>query len=500
MTMNKLYYGDNLEVLRKYIADESVDLCYIDPPFNSNRDYNQIYATSNNEDKAQSQAFVDTWQWDESAVDGLNEIIENRDKRFNIELVKFIDNIKNVIDKGSLLAYLISLARRITEIHRVLKPTGSFYFHCDPTASHYIKLLLDSIFVSRGGNMRNEIIWHYTGNSVPKYCLPRKHDVIFSYCKENASKFYPQNILIPYSEKTEKRYNHTDDEGRRYKISALRNGVREVVYMKEGKYPDDVWDIPVARGKEALGYPTQKPEALLERIIKASSNEGDTVLDAYCGCGTTVAVAQRLKRKWVGVDITYQSVSLIIKRLQDTYGEEIIQKFELNGIPKDMNAAVALAHKKDDRVRKEFEKWAILTYTNNYAYINEKKGGDRGIDGRAFMAVSSENTKEVLFSVKSGEKVGVSDIRDFRGVLDREENAVTGVFITLKNPTKDMISEAKDAGIYVNPFNNQPFDKIKIVTVESIIGGDRLYLPLPKRDVVKRAESSDKSEKINIEF
>jgi len=497
--MNKLYYGDNLEVLRKYIADESVDLCYIDPPFNSNRDYNQIYTTTNSEDRAQSQAFVDTWEWDKSAISGLNEILENEQKRFNIESVKFIDNIKNIIGKGSLLAYLISLTLRVTEIHRALKKTGSFYFHCDPTASHYIKLLLDNIFVPKGGNMRNELIWHYTGNSVPKYCLPRKHDVIFSYCKEDMSKFYPQNILIPYSEKTEKRYNHVDEEGRRYKISALRKGIRETVYMKEGKYPDDVWDIPVARGREALGYPTQKPEALLERVIKASSNENDVVLDAYCGCGTTVAVAQRLNRNWIGVDITYQSVSLIIKRLEDAYGKKIMQEFELNGIPRDMEAATALAHKNDDRVRKEFEKWAILTYTNNYAYINEKKGADKGIDGRAFMAISSDKSKEVLFSVKSG-KVSVKDIRDFRGVLEREENAVIGVFITLNSATKDMISEAKEAGVYVNPYNNEPFDRIKIIATQQIIAGERLYLPLPKRNVVKRAENNDNSEKIDIDF
>ncbi|MDR0305033.1 MAG: restriction endonuclease [Chitinispirillales bacterium] len=497
--MNKLYYGDNLDVLRKYIADESIDLCYIDPPFNSNRDYNQIYATASNEDKAQSQAFVDTWEWDKSAIDGLNEILENEEKRFNIELVKFIDNIKNIVCKGSLLAYLISLALRVTEIHRALKKTGSFYFHCDPTASHYIKLLLDNIFVPKGGNMRNEIIWHYTGNSVPKYCLPRKHDVIFSYCKGDVSKFYPQNILIPYSEKTEKRYNHIDDEGRRYKVSALRKGIQEIVYMKTGKYSDDVWDIPVARGKEALGYPTQKPEALLERIIKASSNETDNILDAYCGCGTTVAVCERLNRKWVGIDITYQSISLIIKRLEDTYGEKVSQNFELNGIPRDIESATALALKKDDRVRKEFEKWVILTYTNNYAYINEKKGSDKGIDGRMFMAVSSDKSKEVLFSVKSG-KVSVKDIRDFRGVLEREENAVIGIFITLNNPTKDMINEAKEAGVYVNSSNNQPFDRIKIITTEQIINGERLYLPLPKRDVVRQAESNDKSEKIDIDF
>jgi site-specific DNA-methyltransferase (adenine-specific) len=272
---NQLYYGDNLEILPR-IPSESVDLCYIDPPFNSNRDYNQIYNNIDNEDKAQVQAFTDTWEWDDAAMNGFARFdldFEKGDKNIPEKTKILILALHKILGKNNLFAYLISITQRILEIHRIIKPEGSFYLHCDPTASHYLKLILDSIFCRKDGYFRNEIIWHYTGNSVPKNCFPKKHDTIFLYSKSQKNTFFPQEVLMPYSELTEKRYNHTDKDGRRYKISALRDGKQEIVYMKDGKYPDDVWDIPVARGKERLGYPTQKPEALLERIILASSKK-----------------------------------------------------------------------------------------------------------------------------------------------------------------------------------------------------------------------------------
>jgi site-specific DNA-methyltransferase (adenine-specific) len=321
---NQIYYGNNLDVLQKYIKDESVDLCYIDPPYNSQKDYNQIYNNIDGEDKAQVLAFTDTWKWNEIVeryFDEITDLAFSKGK-YPLKTQYLLLGLSNVLGKGGLLAYLVHITQRIVEIHRVLKPTGSFYLHCDKTACHYIKLILDSVFVSQGGNFKNEIIWHYTGNSVPEKCFPRKHDTIFLYTKQNISTIHFEDILVPYSPETEKRYNHTDSDGRRYKISALRNGKQDIIYRKEGKYPDDTWDIPIARGKESLGYPTQKPEKLMERIIKASSNEGDTVLDAYCGCGTTIAVAHRLSRNWIGIDIIYQSISLIVKRLTDAYGKK----------------------------------------------------------------------------------------------------------------------------------------------------------------------------------
>ena len=497
--MNQLFYGDNLDVLQKYIGDETVDLCYVDPPFNSKRNYNQIYNNIGKDDIAQTQAFVDTWEWGHSAELYLDML--RKEPQYTRRLVDTVIGLEKILGKGAMLAYLVNMAVRFAEIWRVLKRTGSFYVHCDPTASHYLKIILDSIFCDRGGNFVNEIIWHYKGNSVPKYCLPRKHDIIFWYSKDKKPRFNPNDVLVPYAELTHKRYNHVDEQGRRYKISALRNGKQEIVYMKEGKYPDDVWDIPIARGGEQLGYGTQKPLALLERIVKAASNEGDVVLDAFCGCGTTVDAAHSLNRKWVGIDITSNAVLLIIKRLIDRYGKNILDDIVISGIPRDIKSARALANKKDDRLRKEFEKWAILTYTDNHAKINDKKGSDRGIDGIAY--IFGDNM--VVFSVKSG-NVSVKDIRDLRGVMERE-NAVAGVLLSLEEPTKPMLQEAVASG-YMEDIPNsaglkmpRQTPKLRIVTIQELLDGARMNLPLTE-SVVKSAERhkhKGKNQHINFE-
>ena len=237
---------------------------------------------------------------------------------------------------------------------------------------------------------------------------------------------------------------------------------------------------------ERLGYPTQKPESLLERIIRTSSDEGDVVLDAYCGCGTTVAVSQRLNRQWIGIDITYQSISLILKRLEDTFGKGVLENITLNGIPKDMKSAEALANKSDDRTRKEFEKWAVLTYSNNRAIINQKKGADKGIDGIAYFRSEKDDPEKIILQVKSG-KVSSRDIRDLQGTITRE-NATLGIFITLQKPTKDMIKEAKEAGIYKSQYMNAPVDTIRIVTVQEIIEEQKRLDILLALEVLKSAE------------
>lgn len=260
----------------------------------------------------------------------------------------------------------------------------------------------------------------------------------------------------------------------------------------------DVWDIPALRGNqpETLGYPTQKPEALLQRIIEASSNEGDVVLDAYCGCGTTVAVAQRLKRKWIGVDITYQSIALILRRLADTFGREVAKAVQLDGIPRDMKSAVALANKQDDRVRKEFEKWAVLTYSDNRAIINDKKGADKGVDGTAYFMTSRTDNDRITLQVKSG-NVGAKDIRDLRGTLEREKSAM-GIFITLQEPTRPMIDEAQSAGLYRHELMGRNYDKIQIVTVKEIIEeSKRLDMPL-SQEVIKTAEKQLKETQLEL--
>ena len=509
MGKRKLYYGDNLDILRRKIKDESIDLCYIDPPFNSKRNYNQIYNNVGTEDRAQAQAFVDIWTWDTLAENGLTEILANDHGRFTKQTIELIKGLLAVLGKGSLLAYMVAMTLRIVEIHRALKPTGSFYLHCDPTASHYLKLVCDGVFCGKGGEFRNEIIWSYTGNSVPKKCFPRKHDVLFWYSKTSKAVFFPQDVLIPYSEGTEKRYNHTDEQGRRYKVSRLRKGYNEIVYMKDGKYPDDVWGIPIIRGHESLGYLTQKPEALLERIIKASSNEGDVVLDAFCGCGTTIVVAERLNRQWIGIDITYQSISLVLKRLEDsTYSTEnlttsedyaesvkergrtgIMEKITIDGIPMDMDSAAALATKKDDRTRKEFEKWAVLTYTNNRGIIKEKKGADGGIDGEVYFLTGQGTNAKMVIQVKSG-KVQRGDIAKLNGDMQREKAAMA-VFITMQEPTAQMTTEARMAGAYRHPWG-QEYDKIQIVTIREIIEDKRrLNLPMA-HEVLKSAERKGK--------
>ena len=486
---NLLYYGDNLQVLRKYVKTETVDLCYIDPPFNSKRNYNQIYNNIGKEDKAQAEAFVDTWVWDNVAQQGFEEIIINYNGLFNVQSIELIKGLEKVLGKGSLLAYLISITLRVTEIYRVLKPTGSFYFHCDPTASHYIKLVLDGIFIQNGGDFLNEIIWCYSGGGRSNSNFANKHDVIFRYSKSDLFKFNDDAIRIPYNLDPLKRTSAKAWGSHNDKIYSPN---------PKGKIPEDWWLLsPInSQSKERLGYPTQKPEALLERIIKASSNEGDIVLDAYCGCGTTVAVSERLNRKWIGIDITYQSISLILKRLNEHFGNKIADKINLHGVPKDFESVLALVNKKDDRLRKEFEKWIVLTYSNNKAIINEKKGGDAGIDGIAYMVTGFENnipnTKQILFSVKSNKILTPAVVRELYGTLERE-NGIIGFLLTLY-PMPNLVKEAKLYGHYSDPVFDKVYNKINVICVQEILDGKRL--DILTMDVLKKATIKSK---INIQ-
>jgi len=536
--VNKLYYGDNLEVLRKYIKDESIDLCYIDPPFNSKRNYNQIYNNLGKEDQAQAQAFVDTWTWDNHANEALEEIQSNYQGKFTSQTIDLIDGLTKVLGKGSLLAYLVSMTLRIVEIHRVLKSTGSFYLHCDPTASHYLKIVLDAIFCSQGGDFKNEIVWKRSsahndtkqGNVVH---LGRIHDVILFYTKSMNT--LRNELYESHSQEyIEKFYKYRDPNGRLYTLDNItgpggaskgnpqyeflgitrywrysKNRMEElyqqgrIIQTKPGtvprykRYLDEMQGIPLqdlwndispisSQARERLGYPTQKPEALLERIIKASSNKGDVILDAYCGCGTTIAVAERLERNWIGIDITYQSISLMLKRLEDSFGKNVLDKIELNGIPKDLESAKALATKPDDRTRKEFEKWAVLTYSNNRAVINDKKGADKGIDAIAYFQGDKDNREKIIFQVKSG-NVKSGDIRDLQGTMTLQ-GAALGIFITLKPPSKDMVQTAKSAGIYRGRYMSQSVDKIEIVTVQEILEQKKRLDVILTFEVLKAAE------------
>ena len=551
--LNQLFYGDNLEVLRHKIKDESVDLVYIDPPFNSNRDYFQIYNNVGGEDRAQAQAFVDTWTWDDIARDGFAEIMGNKGGVFPAQTIELLRGLQAVLSEGALLAYIVSMTLRIAEIHRVLKPTGSFYLHCDPTASHYLKLVLDSIFVTQGGDFRNEIIWNRkpgrgeTQNAAIRFGV--SHDVIFFYVKSKAAIFKSQT-KESRPEYIATKFTNKDADGRMYQLTALvspsprpnltyeykgysppANGwsvsrarmeqmeaegrlhfpadkskrIRRKMYVDEmkGETVDDLWnDIPVinSQAAERLGYPTQKPEALLERIIEASTNAGDVVLDAYCGCGTTIAVAQRLGRHWIGIDITYQSIGVMMKRLLDSFGEAVAGNITLNGIPRDMASARALALKKDDRVRKEFEKWAVLTYSRHYAIINTKKGADGGVDGTQYFPLQfgSPEVGKVLYQVKSG-GVGRGDIAKLRGDM-LGNGAQLGVFITLEEPTAPMKTEAHKAGNYHLELLKKDYPVISIVTAREIVEqGARLELPI-SHEINKRAVATQKSADVALDF
>lgn len=582
--MNTLYYGDNLDILRQKIRSETVDLCYIDPPFNSKRNYNQIYNNLGKEDRAQAQSFIDTWVWDERAVAGFEEILGNTQGRFQRQTVELIKGLHRVLGEGSLLAYLVSITLRVVEIHRVLKDTGSFFLHCDPTASHYLKIVVDGIFCAdRSGDFKNEIIWRRTGSHNSRRSFGPIHDVIFFYTKTN--KHYFKILKRPYMRgHVESRYT-LDDTGK-YKFTSggnvltgagatggesgmpwrgfdpsakhrhwaipgflaeqMGDGFQDLTVLEKLDALYDVGLIDIAEGNawptpvryltaesgspiqdiwafqpytektvygtkfgidadvawlgptdpERLGYQTQKPMGLLGRIIKSVCPEGGTVLDAYCGCGTTVAVAHQLKRKWIGIDITYQSISLVLRRLEKAFGVGVLATINADdGIPRDMQSAEALAHKKDDRLRKEFEKWAVLTCTNNRAVINEKKGADAGIDARAYFMTGKNDNAKIIFQVKSG-GVNRRDVATLRGDMGREKAALA-VLITLEEPSRPMLNEAKAAGQYRHETMGRNYDKIGIVTVREIVeDGKRLEIPMSLEVLAaaKRASDSDQSD------
>ena len=481
--MKTLYYGDNLEILRNKIPDESIDLCYIDPPFNSKKSYFQIYNNIGGKaDKAQAQAFTDTWTWDDRAIEGYTEITTNYNGRFTKQAIELIKGLEMILGRDDLLAYLVHITLRVTEIFRALKPTGSFYLHCDPTASHYLKLVLDAVFCGQGGDFRNEIIWCYKRWPSKQQNFQKMHDVIFRYSKTKDVIW--NQLYDDFTEQTKKRIKN----GMKIEHIVGPSGkilIRPTDDKSPGVAMCDYWNIPMIAGqaKERMGYPTQKPEALLERIIKASTNPGDLVLDAYCGCGTTVAVAERLDRNWIGIDITYHSISLILKRLADANGGQLPADIVVDGIPQDVESARALANRDDDRVRKEFEKWAVLTYTNNRAVINEKKGADKGIDGVVYFASGPGKTERMVIQVKSG-GANRSTIATLKGDMQRER-AELALLITMDEPTKPMLEEAKNAGVYEHALMGRSYDRIRIVTVREMIEQDaRIDLPL-SYDAVK---------------
>lgn len=468
---NQLYYGDNLDVLQRYLTDESVDLCYIDPPFNSQRKYYQIYHHRGPENRAQAQAFIDTWVWDARADQGFAAILANDQGRFTVQTVDLLKGLQPVLQKGSLLAYLVSMVLRLAEIHRVLKPTGSLYLHCNPTASHYLKLVLDAIFIPHGGNFLNEIVWGYSLGGKSKRAFGRKHDIIFIYTKSiHSYTFNLKGASIQRKPHIHMRSGYDADGRPYYEKTDRKSGKTYRYYADEGKIAEDYWtDIETLnRGDgERLGYPTQKPEALLERIIQTSSNEGDVVLDAYCGCGTTPVVAQRFKRNWIGIDITYQSIALVLGRLEGAFGAESLANVMLRGIPQSMEEACALALQRDMRVYKEFEKWAVLTYTDNRAIIQANKNDDQGINGIAFFSTGKNEHAKIIFRAISS-AIACGEMSRFN--CERiQEGAELAVCLTLQPPTLNVQSEARMAGMYKHDLLNRSCPRIQIVTIAELI-------------------------------
>ena len=579
--MNTLYYGDNLKILRDYLKDESVDLVYLDPPFNSNRNYNVLFRNeSGAEAESQITAFEDTWHWNLAAEQTYNELINEPD-----QVGRMIESFRQFIGNNQMMAYLVMMAVRLKELHRVLKPTGSLYLHCDPTASHYLKLLLDTIFGAE--NFRSEVIWKRSGSHGSAKRWGPLHDTIFFYTKSHD---YTWNrILENYDEEyVTKFYRSSDEKGRYQLVSLTGAGVRTgdsgkewrgvnptsvgrhwavpsvalkeiaeidkidtsnfttqekldllykhgiIAFPPKGNVPrqkrylkdedgvsiqDIVTDIlPISsQAQERLGYPTQKPVALLERIIQASSNEGDVVLDPFCGCGTTIAAAQKLNREWIGIDVTHLAVGLMKLRLKDSFGmvpfgtktthhrdTESTEKdssknlrdlsdsvvntsYRVIGQPEDLDGAKELAI--NDRYGFQ---WWILPLIGARALGAEKgqkegkKGADKGIDGiMVFTDDNSGKAKRVIVSVKSGH-VNVSHIRDLGHVIDRE-NAAIGVYLTLEPPTKPMLEEAAEKGFYHSPGWNKDYPRLQILTVEEILDGKTVDLP-PNLDTYKQAQ------------
>jgi site-specific DNA-methyltransferase (adenine-specific) len=507
---NTLYYGDNLQVLREHIPAESVDLIYLDPPFNSNQDYNVLFAERDGtKSQAQIKAFGDTWRWDAGAARTYQDVVEQGGAVSDV-----MRAFRTFLGDSDMLAYLAMMAPRLVELRRVLKSTGSIYLHCDPTASHYLKVLMDAVFLPL--NFRNEIIWkRSTTHSDAKRWSPIS-DTLLYYSKADRATWNPP--VVPHTDEyIADKYGNKDENGRRYTLDNMTSPKPRPNMMYEWKgfaspplgwrysketmarldsegriwYPADkdrrprlkryldemsgvlmgnVWtDIsPInSQAQERLGYPTQKPETLLERIITASSNEGDVVLDPFCGCGTAIAVAERLKRRWIGIDITHLAITLIKHRLEHAYTGRA--QYAVVGEPVSRSDAEVLAASDPY----QFQLWALGLVGARPSEL--KKGADKGIDGRLFFHDDPNgDTKQIIISVKAGEHIGTAFVRDLVGTITREK-AEIGILISMAEPTRDMKKEAASAGFYKSPWGTHP--RIQLLTVQELLDGKRIDYP-----------------------
>lgn len=546
---NKLFYGDNLDVLREHIADESVDLVYLDPPFNSNANYNILFKSKTGDGSdAQIEAFEDTWHWNDKAEDAFDQVMRSG-RTGASELLRAI---RGFLGDNDMMAYLAMMAVRLIELHRVLKPTGSLYLHCDPTASHYLKLLLDGVFGA--SRFRSEVIWKRTSahNSAKRW--GPIHDTILFVSKSDSYKW--NRVFTAYDDDYLRRYyRHVDADGRRYRLSDLtasgsRNGesgqiwngfdptvhgrhwgipqivkdqfpdapagiktlawldllheqglvemtgegagwphFRRYLDHMEGQSPQDIIDdIPPLsqRHAERLGYPTQKPQALLERIISVSSDSDDLILDPFCGCGTTVHAAQKLGRRWIGIDITHLAIHKIEKRLHDAFdkpGEGYTLAFEVHGTPKDLASAQDLAA----RDKHQFELWA-LAQVDAQPWKGGRKGPDGGIDGIIYFKPDGKRTEKAIVEVKGG-GTGVKDIGRLAQVMERE-NAPLGVFVTAELPTRAMERDAAAVGVFHDEWGRS-YPRLQIITLRELFEGKKPAIPFVDPASVRRAKREE---------
>ena len=529
MAENISYYGDNLDILRRYIKDETVDLIYLDPPFKSEQDYNILFAEQNgSRAAAQIKAFEDTWRWDQASAAAYQEVVEAGPPRVS----QVMQGFYTFMAGSDMMAYLAMMAPRLVELRRVLKPTGSIYLHCDPTASHYLKILMDAVFGPV--YFRNEIVWKRTSAHSDSGTCGNTHDVLLLYTK--GDKFVWNRQFQTYDQAyVESHYRYSDSKGRRYRTDNLTaiglrgggyeyewHGVKKIWRLpkermaeleKQGRirytrtgtaeyirYLDEMPGVPLQdlwtdiapinpQAKERLGYPTQKPEALLERIIQVSSNKRDMVLDPFCGCGTAVVVAERLKRRWIGIDITHLAVALMKHRLRDAFGRKV--KYKVVGEPVSLPDAKALAESDPYQFQ-----WWVLGLVGARP-VEQKKRADKGIDGRLYFHDEADKkkakTKQIMLSVKSG-RVSVSDVRDLRGVVGREK-AQIGVLISMQQPTKAMRAEAASAGFYRSPWGKHAI--LQILTIEGLLKGKTIDYPdIPGVNVTFKKAPKAKGKKI----
>jgi DNA modification methylase len=515
---NTLYYGDNLPILRDELKDESVDLIYLDPPFNSQASYNVLFkAPEGHQSPAQIEAFDDTWHWNETAEKAFDEVMTNR--FHNTDVAEVLRALRNFLKENDMMAYITMMAVRLLELHRVLKSTGSLYLHCDPTASHYLKIVLDAIFGKR--QFRNEITWKRTSAHSDGNRYGRNTDTLFFYTKSDVWKW--KQVFNEYTEKYIKRFRFQDANGRRWTDDNLTaKGLTGGGYTYEYKGATSLWRVPLttmqrlddegrlhftktggirikryldeaegfpvqalwddippinSQSQERLGYPTQKPVALLERILDASSGDGDVVLDPFCGCGTTLHASAKMNRHWIGIDVTHLAIGLIQRRLTDAFPHI---PFQVLGVPKDVDGARQLA-----LVDKyEFQKWAVATLEGQL-FKGGKKGGDGGVDGYLYFKPDGKITEKAVISVKGGASLTPSMIKDLIVTVEREK-AKMGLFFTLEPPTKGMVKEAAAAGFYKTDYGQ--YAKIQIITAQDVFEGKRAHMPWIDSSIFKKAK------------